>query len=102
VAHEVEWAESALTALLEAIEYIARDSPSYAATLAVKADRAATSLSVFPNRGRHVAEYRDPAIREIPVSSYRLIYRVSTSVVHVIGFVHKARDLAALVDEPPQ
>jgi len=79
VAYEVEWAETALLGLLEAVEYIARDSPSYAATLAVRADRAAASLFDLPNRGRRVGEYRDPAVRELIVDSYRLIYRVSLS-----------------------
>jgi hypothetical protein len=36
-----------------------------AATLALQADRAATSLDQFPNRGRHVGEYHDPSVREL-------------------------------------
>jgi plasmid stabilization system protein ParE len=100
LAYEVEWAESALAGLTEAVEYIARDSLSYAASLAVRADQAASSLSEFPRRGRLVREYRDPAVREIIVqSSYRLIYRIFTTKVSVIAFVHIARDLAAFVEE---
>jgi len=100
VAHEVEWAESAVAGLTEAVEYIAKDSPSYAASLAVRADQAAISLSEFPSRGRLVREYRDPAVRERIVSSkYRLIYRISPTRVSVIAFVHTARDLAAFVEE---
>lgn len=39
MAYEIEWAESALAGLTEAVEYIARDSPSYAAkTYATKSD----------------------------------------------------------------
>jgi toxin ParE1/3/4 len=99
VAHEVGWAESALAGLTEAVEYIARDSPSYAASLAVRADQAALSLSEFPSRGRIVREYRDHAVRELIVSSkYRLIYRIAANKVSVIAFVHTARDLAALVE----
>ena len=94
---EVEWAESAFASLIEAVEYIAKDSPSYAASLGVQAERAAFSLRQFPNRGRLVREYHDPNVREVPVGSYRLIYRV-TSKVSVIAFVHTARDLAALLD----
>jgi len=41
VAYEIEWAESAVESLVDAIEYIGRDSPSYAAALAVRAERAA-------------------------------------------------------------
>jgi hypothetical protein len=49
VAYSVEWAESAINSLVEEAEYIAKDSPSYAA-LIVKAEKAANSLFQFPNR----------------------------------------------------
>jgi hypothetical protein len=49
------------------VEYIAHDSPSYAASLAVKADLAAQSLSELPNRGRLVPEFKDDTVREILV-----------------------------------
>lgn len=101
MAYKVAWAESALDDLTEAIEYIARDSPNYAASLAVRATRAAESLSVLPNRGRRVPEFRDETVREIIVVSYRLIYRVSATTVHVIAFVHTARDLSGYVRETP-
>jgi plasmid stabilization system protein ParE len=44
MAYEIEWAESAVQSLIDAIEYIARDSPSYAAAFAIRAERAAASL----------------------------------------------------------
>ena len=100
MAREVEWTESAAVGLTEAVEYLARDSPSYAASLAVRADQAAISLSEFPTRGRLVRECRDPAVRELIVGSkYRLIYRITATNVSVIAFVHTARDLAAFVEE---
>ncbi|HEV8432703.1 MAG TPA: type II toxin-antitoxin system RelE/ParE family toxin [Thermoanaerobaculia bacterium] len=76
MAHSVEWTESAIAAVAEQIEYIARDSPSYAATLVERTENAAASLFQFPHRGRVVPEYRDETIREIFVDRYRLIYRV--------------------------
>lgn len=102
MAYEIEWADSAVAGLLEAVEYIARDSPSYAASLAVRAERVAASLDRFPNRGRRVSEYDDPAVRELIVSSYRLIYRVSAARVVVIAFVHTARDIARFVEQSTQ
>jgi len=97
VAYEVEWAESAVTSLVDTIEYIARDSPSYAAALAIRADRAAISLQQLPDRGRRVAEFDDPSVRELTVDSYRLIYRVRATKVTLLAFVHKSRDLAGLL-----
>jgi len=81
----------------EAAEYIAKDSPSYAATLITRTDYAANSLVAFPERGRVVPEYRDSTIRELFVDSYRLIYRVSHDAVTIVAFVHGARDLATLL-----
>lgn len=102
MAYEIEWAESAVVSFIDTIEYIARDSPSYAATLAVRAERAAASLAEFPNRGRRVGEFDDPAVRELVVDSYRLIYRVRASKVMLLAFVHKSRDLARLLGIEPQ
>lgn len=102
MAHEIEWAESAVTSLIDTIEYVARDSPSYAAALAVRADRVAVSLEQFPNRGRRVREFDDPAVREVMVDSYRLIYRVRTSKVTLLAFVHKSRDLGLLLNDESQ
>jgi plasmid stabilization system protein ParE len=103
MAREVEWAEAAVAGLVDAIAYIARDSPTYAATLAVSADRAAASLTELPHRGRRVGEYNDPDVRELIVNrAYRLIYRVGKTTVTVIAFVHAARDLSTFVAARPQ
>ena len=63
--------------------------------------RAAASLSEFPDRGRRVVEFDDPAVRELIVDSYRLIYRVRPRRLSVLAFVHKSRDLARLVRTDP-
>lgn len=100
--YEVVWTESALASLVDAIEYIARDSPSYAATFAVRAERTAASLQSFPERGRRVAEFNDPAVRELPVVSHRLIYRVGARRVLLLVFIHKSRDVTTLADDIAQ
>lgn len=40
-------------------------------------------------------ELDDPAIREVFVFRYRLLYRVEEAPVVVVAFVHGARDFAA-------
>ncbi len=97
MAYSIGWTESAITAVEDAATYIAKDSPSYAAALITKAEKAANSLYQFPKRGRVVPEYRDTSIREIFVGRYRLIYRVHAQTVTILAFVHGARDLAALL-----
>jgi toxin ParE1/3/4 len=86
----------------EAAEYIAKDSPSYAAALITKADNAAKSLFQFPERGRVVPEYRDTTIRELFVGRYRLIYRLQAKTVTIVAFVHGARDLLTLLPQIEQ
>ncbi len=56
-------------------------------------------------RGRVVPELSDPAIREVFVGSYRLVYRILAHRVEILALVHGARDLTALwqrerTDEP--
>jgi plasmid stabilization system protein ParE len=98
VDREIAWSESALNDLVGTLEFIERDSPSYASTLAVLADRAAMSLRHFSYRGRLVPEYHDSEVRELIVGkSHRLIYQVSSSNVTIVAFVHIARDLASFV-----
>jgi len=97
VAYSVEWAHSAISSVVEAAEYIAKDSPSYAATLVAKAEKAAGSLFQFAERGRVVPEYGDESIRELFVDRYRLIYRVRGRHVLIAALVHGARDLLSLL-----
>jgi plasmid stabilization system protein ParE len=55
------------------------------------------TLNNLPERGRRVAEFDDPSVREVIVDSYRLIYRVRSQRITVLAFVHKSRDLGALL-----
>jgi plasmid stabilization system protein ParE len=102
MAHEIVWTESAVASLIDTIEYIARDSPSYAAAFAIRAERAAASLDRFPERGRRVPEFNDSAVRELPGRQSPLIYRVGANRVVLLAFVHRSRDLAAVLDDATQ
>jgi toxin ParE1/3/4 len=92
----VVWAESAQLALDEVIEYIAIDSRADALRVLESALAAARHLSTLAERGRVVPELNDPAVREVFVYRYRLMYRVEPDRVEVRAFVHGARDFAAL------
>jgi len=94
MARAVVWTLAALDDLDRIAEYIARDSPAYAAVFVGEARAASRSLRVFAERGRVVPEFDDPEIRELFVGSYRLIYRVGARI-EVLTLVHGARDLAA-------
>ena len=88
----VVWTRSARRHLDEIAEFVARDSPEGARRVVEQALAAASSLETLSDRGRVVPEPADPAIREIFVYRYRLIYRTAGDTVAVIAFIHGARE----------
>jgi len=95
VVRRIIWTESAWHELDDAASYIARDSPRYAAALIDESRHAARSLRKSPRRGRIVPEFGDPAVREIFVKSYRLIYEVQEDAVIILAFIHGAQQLGS-------
>jgi plasmid stabilization system protein ParE len=91
---EVVWAESSRNALDEVITYIAQESQQAAVEVLDAALAAAVDLATLSERGRVVPELNNPAIRELFVFRYRLIYRVDDRLVIVVAFLHGARDFA--------
>jgi toxin ParE1/3/4 len=96
VAKRVIWTESAWNDLEAIADFIARDSPYYAASFVREIRRHARSLIQMSARGRVVPEIGDRQTRELFVQSYRLIYRADRSRVTILALVHGARDLEAL------
>lgn len=93
MAWKVSWTHTAWADLENAADYIAKDSPHYAAALVRETKDAVRSLSQLAQRGRVVPEFQDPAIRELFVGNYRLVYKLTDSELYIIGFIHGARDL---------
>jgi len=96
MAQAVRWTLAASEDLAEAAEFIAKDSPFYATALVREARAAAFSLRRFADRGRVVPESDDPAIRELFIKHYRLIYQVTADHVFILAFIHGTRDLASI------
>lgn len=95
----VRWTSPAWNDVEAEARFIARDSPRYALVLQREAQAAAASLRRFAKRGRIVPERNDELLRELFVGSYRLMYKiVSDEEVHVIAFLHGARDLDRFVE----
>jgi len=98
VARKVVWTESAWRDLEQAADYIARDSPHYAAAFVLEVNSASATLAHLPHRARKVPELNDPSIRELLVGSYRLIFLVSGESVYILGLIHQARDFRRVGD----
>jgi toxin ParE1/3/4 len=72
--------------------YIARDSVRYAAAEVERLEAAADHLAEYPHLGRMVPELSSESIREVLVSSYRLIYRVEPTQLSILTIVHQQQD----------
>ncbi len=88
---EVRWTERAWEDLREIRAFIARDSPQAAAALVDRVLTASTRLALFPESGRTVEEFPDPAYREIIAGNYRLVYRHEGATVWILAVIHGRR-----------
>jgi plasmid stabilization system protein ParE len=96
MARKVVWTETAWRDLDRCAEYIAGDSPGYAAAFVQRITKHARSLDELSQRGRVVPELGATNIRELLIGSYRLIFEVQEKTVYVLALVHAARDLPTL------
>lgn len=96
MAQKVSWTEVAWADLEDVADFISKDSPHYAAAFVREVQDAARTLNQLFERGRVVPEFGDPAIRELFVRDYRLIYKIKEGFVFIIAFIHGARDLQSL------
>lgn len=96
MARRVSWSRPALEDLDQIAGYIALDSKYYSAAFVREIRDASRSLAQLANRGRMVPELGAPAIRELLIGNYRLVYEVGSSEVMVLALIHGMRDLAAL------
>ena len=93
MAHRVVWSRRAVQDLEEIAEYIAKDSPAYAAVVVRTILSRVQVLLRFPRSGRKVPEFDDENIRELLAYSYRVIYRIHTEEVIIAAVVHGKRML---------
>ena len=93
------WAPGTQAALDAALDCIAQDSLSGAQKVLDGALALAESLETLSERGRVVPELQNPAIREVFVHSYRLIYEIRESEIQVVAFLHGARDFVRWIQD---
>ena len=94
--YEVKWAVVAENDLRSIIEYIAKDSPGNAGQILKKIKQKASTLKNLPERGRIVPELQDQGIsiyRELIISPWRLIYRVTHTEVYVLSVLDARRNI---------
>ena len=90
----VVWTESVQRALDDVVTYIAQASSDQAIRVLTRSLEVAASLSTLAERGHMVREIGDPALRELAVYKYRLLYRIREDQVVIRAFLHGARDFS--------
>jgi len=95
VAHRVAWSPAALEDVDSIAAYIARDSAHYAAAVVRQILSTSRQLADFPRSGRVVPEFEDESLRELLVSSYRLIYEVREETVTIAAVVHAKQSFSS-------
>ena len=89
---EITWTSFALEDLQSVYDYIAEDSPTYAARFVDKLIDRVDILIKHPLAGRVVPEFENESIRELIEGSYRIIYRVrSNKEIGIVRIHHSAR-----------
>jgi len=84
--------------LREIRDHIAKDSPDSARRLMVRFVRSFRLLARHPELGHSREDLLEPSIRFWPVGSYLIIYVAVKSPVEILGVVHGARDVPAIVN----
>jgi len=93
--YQIALSPSARQDLRDIVRYISLDSPERSVAFGQFLITQTKRLAEFPKLGRVVPEFDVPAIREIIVRSYRVIYRISQDDcrIEVIRFWHSARGI---------
>ena len=71
----IVWSEIALADLRNLVRFIARDDRQVAKRFGDLIVTKVESLKTFPRIGRIVPEYREDRLRELIVSSYRIVLK---------------------------
>lgn len=91
----VIWSPQAIRDVESIWAFIAQDSPSYAELVARRIVAAVERLQSFPESGRLVPERQDPALREVIVGPYRIVYRLRGGTAEVATVFRGSREFPA-------
>lgn len=97
---EVIWAEVAIRDLEEIVDFVEQEAPMAARRLFDRIVEHSRALETFPLRGRVVPElarFEVESYRELIVAPFRLMYRVETRQVMVVGVFDGRRNLEDLI-----
>ena len=86
----IRWTDEAIEDLRAIFDALAVTSPRYAGRVLERITGQLERVERFPRMGRKVEELGFEQIREIPVSPYRVMYRLVPSGIEVITITRSA------------
>ncbi len=98
--YAVRWARAAVRDLQHIVDYIASDNLAMAKKVASHLEKRAQGLSSSPERGRIIPELLALNIRsyrELIITPYRLMYRITEDRVLMIALFDGRRDLESVL-----
>jgi addiction module RelE/StbE family toxin len=87
----VVWSPQAVRDVQAIREYVANDSPGYAALVVRRLVASVERLKTFPLSGRVVPERHDDHLREVIVPPFRIVYRVSSGLAEIVTVFRASR-----------
>ena len=93
----VLWSPQAIRDVEAIRAFIAQDSSAYAQLIVGRLVAAVDRLQDFPESGRIVPERQNPAIREVIVPPYRLVYRLRGGLVEIATVFRSSRQVPDLL-----
>lgn len=85
---EIVWSPQAIEDIVSIKSFISQDSPHYAEVVARKLVAAVDHLTSFPESGRVVPEFGDPALREVLWRNYRIVYQLGDVSLKIVTVFH--------------
>lgn len=87
----IRWTETAASDLQNIHDYIAKDSPTVAQSVAARLYDAVSHLADAPDMGRPVPERNESGLRELVRPPYRIVYEREPDAVIILTVFHAAR-----------
>lgn len=81
---KIRWMPQALLDLNAIRRFIARDDPAAARRWIARLRERALAAASAPRAGRVVPELGNPAVREVFLRTYRIVYRILDDELHVL------------------
>jgi len=93
MAFDLIWSPTAKLDLMDIVAFIAEDSSSAAERFVRSLFQVVERLADFPEYGRIVPEFNDPAIREVIRKPCRIVYRLDSNKrnIEIVRVWHSAR-----------